>query len=297
VSPFKGIVPYLITPIDCDGRVMAGVVKELCDRLVDAGVHGLAPLGSTGEYAYLSDGQRVAMVETTLAAAAGRVPVFAGVASMTISGARDQARTYCRLGVDGIVVSLDAYFPLGELEVESYFVAIAESVELPIAIYTNPNFQCSDLSIDVIGRLSTHPNICAIKDASTNTGRLLSILNRCDGRLDILAASSHIPACVMMIGGKGWFSGPACIIAPQSVALYDLCVAGQWERALRLQRSLWAVSEMFARFNLAGCIKAALEMQGLPAGSPIPPQRELTEDERLQVAAVLAQVREATSVN
>jgi 4-hydroxy-tetrahydrodipicolinate synthase len=295
VSPFKGVVPYLVTPVDRDGRVMTAVVKALCDRLLEAGVYGLTPLGSTGEYAYLSAAQRVDMVEATLAAAAGRSPVFAGVASTTIAGACDQARTYRQLGVNGIVVALDAYFPLNEAEVESYFLAVADAVDLPIAIYTNPSFQRSDLSIDVIERLSRHPNIRAIKDASTNTGRLLSILNRCEGRLDVLAASSHIPACVMMIGGKGWFSGPACIIPSQSVALYDLCVAGDWERAMRLQRNFWAVNEMFARFNLAACIKAALEIQGLPVGAPIPPQRPLTDEARSQVSAILARMREATS--
>ena len=85
-------------------------------------------------------------------------------------------------------------------------------------IYTNPNFQRSDLTLDVIARLATHPRIGYIKDASTNTGRLLSIINRCGDSIKVFSASAHIPAAVMLIGGVGWMAGPACIIPRQSVA-------------------------------------------------------------------------------
>jgi 4-hydroxy-tetrahydrodipicolinate synthase len=115
---------------------------------------------------------------------------------------------YRRAGADGILAVLETYFPLGDEEVEKYFRSIADSTDLPVIIYTNPNFQRSHLSVDVIERLSAHPNIVGLKDASTNTGRLLSIANRCGDTLDLFAASSHITACVMMIGGKGWFAGP-----------------------------------------------------------------------------------------
>ena len=89
-------------------------------------------------------------------------------------------------------------------------------------LYTNPQFQRSDLSLAVIRRLSEVANIRYLKDASTNTGRLLSIIEATGGRLKVFAASAHIPACVMLIGGVGWMAGPACIIPEQSVALYEL---------------------------------------------------------------------------
>src|SRR4051794_19142519 len=126
-------------------------------------------------------------------------------------------------------------------------------------LYTNPQFQRSDLSLPVIRRLSTVPNIRYIKDASTNTGRLLSIMNETEGRMKVFAASSHIPACVMMIGGVGWMAGPACIIPRQSVALYDLARRGDWESAMVLQRTLWAVNQAFGKYSLAACIKGALD--------------------------------------
>ncbi|NWP84904.1 dihydrodipicolinate synthase family protein, partial [Escherichia coli] len=83
-------------------------------------------------------------------------------------------RHYQKLGADGILAILEAYFPIGDAGVEAYFRAIADAVDIPVVIYTNPQFQRSDLTLDVIERLAAHPRIGYIKDASTNTGRLLS---------------------------------------------------------------------------------------------------------------------------
>ena len=201
-----------------------------------------------------------------------------------------QARAYQKLGADGILAILEAYFPLPDAQVESYFRAIADAVDIPVVIYTNPQFQRSDLSLDVIERLAAHPRIGHIKDASTNTGRLLSIMNRCGDSIRVFSASAHIPAAVMLIGGLGWMAGPACIIPRQSVELYDLCRRQRWEEAMVLQRKLWRVNEAFARFNLAACIKAGLAIQGYDVGDPIPPQAPLTAEARKAVEAVLREV-------
>jgi 4-hydroxy-tetrahydrodipicolinate synthase len=290
MTDFHGVYPYLVSPIHPDGRVREDVLAKLVDDLIAAGVHGLTPLGSTGEFAYLDRAQREAVVRTTIAAARGRVPVVAGVASTAVADAVDQARAWQRLGADGILAILEAYFPLKDAQVESYFRAIADAVDMPVVLYTNPQFQRSDLSLDVIARLTEHPRIRYIKDASTNTGRLLSIMNRCGDRLRVFSASAHIPACVMLIGGVGWMAGPACLIPRESVKLYELCRAGDWTAAMALQRRLWRINEVFARFNLAACIKAGLEAQGYAVGDPVAPQMPLTADERKVVAAALAEV-------
>ena len=294
MSDFHGVFPYLVSPIDAAGRVKTGVLARLVDDLITAGVHGLTPLGSTGEFAYLNNEQRGEIVRATVEAAAGRVPVIAGVASTATADAVAQARHYQKLGAAGVLAILESYFPLADAQVESYFRAIADAVEVPVALYTNPQFQRSDLSLDVIARLSEHPRIRYIKDASTNTGRLLSIMNRCAG-LQVFSASAHIPAAVMLIGGVGWMAGPACVIPRQSVRLYDLCRAGQWSEAMALQRALWRINEIFARFNLAACIKAALQLQGYDIGDPVDPQRPLNAEDRRVVAAALAAVEKTTS--
>ncbi|EGP06144.1 dihydrodipicolinate synthase [Bradyrhizobiaceae bacterium SG-6C] len=282
-----GVFPYLVSPTAADGRIKTDVLGRLCDDLIKAGVHGLTPLGSTGEFAYLGAAQRTAVVTATIEATAKRVPVIAGVASTSTADAVAQAKSYQALGADGILAVMEAYFPVKDAQVEAYFRAIADAVDIPVVIYTNPNFQRSDLTLDVIARLAEHPRIVAIKDASNNTGRLLSIRNRCGDKLDVFAASAHIPAAVMMIGGKGWMAGPACIVPRQSVQLYELCKAGQWSEAMTLQRKLWRINEVFARFNLAACIKAGLQLQGYDVGDPVAPQTPLTADERKVVEGVL----------
>ncbi len=289
MTDLHGVFPYLVSPIDASGRILTDVLGRLSSDLIDAGVHGLTPLGSTGEFAYLDRAQRSAVVQATIEAANKRVPVIAGVAATTTADAVDQAKAYQAFGADGILAILEAYFPLKDAQIEAYFRAIADAVDIPVVLYTNPQFQRSDLTLDVIARLSTHPRIRYIKDASTNTGRLLSIMNRAPD-MKVFSASAHIPAAVMLIGGVGWMAGPACIVPRQSVRLYDLCRAGRWPEAMTLQRELWRINEAFARFNLAACIKAGLAIQGYAVGDPVPPQAALSAEDRQAVEAILDQV-------
>lgn len=282
-----GVFPYLVSPVHADGRVKDDVLGRLVNDLVGTGIHGITPLGSTGEFAYLNATQRETIVRVTIEATAKRIPVIAGVASTVTRDAVEQAKRYQALGADGILAVLEAYFPLKDAQIESYFRAIADAVDIPVVIYTNPQFQRSDLTIDTIARLAEHPRIRYLKDASTNTGRLMSIINRCP-QLKVFAASAHIPAAVMMIGGVGWMAGPANIVPRQSVRLYDLCRAGRWDEAMALQRKLWHVNEAFARFQLAACMKAGLEIQGYAVGDPVPPQAPLNPAEREAVAKILA---------
>ena len=266
---------------------MTDVLAQLCEDLIEAGVHGLTPLGSTGEFAYLTWEQKRSIVETVVEAAAGRVPVVAGVAATTIVEAERQARAFEDIGCDGILAIMEAYFPVNDDGVYDYFRAIAESVSLPVVLYTNPNFQRSDLSLPTINRLAAIDNIGYIKDASSNTGRLLSIINLVGDRMQVFSASAHIPACVMLIGGVGWMAGPACLIPSQSVALYEQCKRGEWAEAMTAQRDLWALNQSFAKYNLAACIKGGLELQGYEVGAPLLPQAPLSSDGRAELKATL----------
>lgn len=289
---FTGVFPYLVSPIDERGRVKEAVLARLVNDLIDAGVHGLTALGSTGEFAYLNREQRRRIVEVVARATGGRVPVVAGVAATTIADAVEQVEAYSALGVDGILAILEAYFPLSEDGVVAYFTAVARSTALPIVLYTNPQFQRSDLSLPAIERLARIENVVYLKDASSDTGRLLTILNAVGDRIKIFSASAHIPACVMLIGGVGWMAGPACVVPRQSVRLYDFCRARQWQEAMVLQRKLWRMNRVFARYNLAACIKGGLEMQGYDVGPPLPPQTPLSESGRAEIRGILADLHE-----
>lgn len=286
----RGVFPYLVSPIQSDGQVDSKVLKNLVRHLIKAGVHGLTPLGSTGEFAYLNWAQRRRIVEVVLEANNKKVPVVAGVASTTTTDAVLQAKEYETMGVDGILAILETYFPISEAGVFNYFAEIANAVSCPVVMYTNPNFQRGDLTPRIIQKLADIPNIQYLKDASNNTGRLLTILNLVEDRLKIFSASAHIPLCVMLIGGVGWMAGPACLIPAQSVQLYQLAVEKQWDEAMNLQRKLWRFNHIFAKYNLAACIKGGLALQGFPVGDPLPPQTKLTQEGLAEIKQTLTSV-------
>ena len=287
---FKGVFPYLVSPIDEKGAVSTDVLARLCNDLIDHGVHGLTPLGSTGEFAYLSWEQRHQVVDTVIATVDQRIPVIAGVAATTINEATRQARTFEKMGCDGILAILESYFPVDDENIFSYFKSIAEAVSLPIVLYTNPHFQRSDLSLPVIKRLSYIDNIKCIKDASVNTGRLLSIMQVVENRMTVFSASAHIPACVMLIGGVGWMAGPACVAPQQSVQLYELCCQAAWSEAMILQHTMWQLNQVFAKHNLAAAIKGGLQLQGYDVGSPLPPQTPLSREGVEEIRTVLQNI-------
>ena len=159
MSDLHGVFPYLVSPIDAAGRIKTDVLSKLCNDLIRAGVHGLTPLGSTGEFAYLNGEQRIAVVQATIDAAQKRVPVIAGVASTSTADAVAQAKSYQKLGADGILAICESYFPLKDAQIESYFRANTDAVDIPVVLYTNPQFQRSDLSLATIKNLSAHPRI------------------------------------------------------------------------------------------------------------------------------------------
>lgn len=287
---FHGVFPYLVSPNDTDGSVKEETLRRLVRHLINEGVHGLTPLGSTGEVAYLSRDQRREIVRIVVEEAAGRVPVVPGVESASTRGAIEEALAYRELGADGIVLILSSYFPLRETDVVGYFRDVAAAVDCPVIVYNNPRFTGVDLTVGVLEQLSAVDNIRYLKDATGNTGKLLSVVNRLGGRLKIFAASAHIPLFVMMLGGVGWMAGPACIVPRQSVELYELCRAGRWEEAMALQRRLWPVNELFQEYLLAAAVKAALELQGFDVGDPLPPQPRLDAAARKEIAAVLRAV-------
>ncbi len=160
-AELKGVFPYLVSPVDANGRVKTDVLTALVEHLIEAGVHGLTPLGSTGEFAYLDTKQRIEIVDCVVRAARGRVPVVAGVASTTTAGAVELAKT-CRLARRrrGARDPRSLFSDFRDAGVEAYFKAIADAVPCPIVLYTNPQFQRSDLTLTVIKRLSSgrqHP--------------------------------------------------------------------------------------------------------------------------------------------
>jgi 4-hydroxy-tetrahydrodipicolinate synthase len=287
---FGGIFPYLVTPVDQAGRLKEKVLADLVDHLIEKGVHGLTPLGSTGEVAYLDWPTKKNVVDVVVKVTRGRVPVVAGVSNMSTEGAIREAVQTEELGVDGLLVVLPSYFALGDKEVIAHFTAVARAVSCPVTLYTNPRLASWDFTIDALKQLVDVPNIRYLKDASGDTGKLMSIIVALEDRIKIFCASAHVPVFVFMLGGVGWMSGPACLIPEHSVALFEMSREKRWEEAMVLQKKLWALNVAFQKYSLAACIKAGLEMQGFDVGPPLRPKRPLDGEGRAVVRRILEEV-------
>ena len=213
MTDFHGIFPYLVSPMDAAGRVRERALRALVEHVIQCGVHGLSPLGSTGEFAYLTFEQRGEIVRIVVDAAAKRVPVLAGVAAFSTFEALRQAEAFATLGVDGLILILQQMFAVPPRGIERHFRTIAEALPATsMTLYTNPGLLGSDIPLDVLETLSHIPNIEYIKDASGQTGRILTLLNRLGERIKVFSASAHIPLLVLQLGGVGWMAGPACVM-------------------------------------------------------------------------------------
>ncbi len=284
---FSGIFPYLVTPLDEQGRLKEQVLADLVDHLIRQGVHGVTPLGSTGEAPYLDRETKRRTVEVVVSATAGRVPVVAGICSTSTPGAIREATEIEKLGVDGILTMMPSYFPLADAQIVGHFRAVARSVACPIALYSNPKFQTWDFTVEALVQLAEEPNIQYLKDASGNVGKIMSLVAAIGNRIKIFSDTSSVPLFIFLIGGVGWMSGPACVIPKQSIELYETARQKRWDEAALLQIKQWPLNVAFQRFTLAACVKAGLEMQGFPVGPPLPPQKHLNAEERKALEKIL----------
>jgi len=209
---FRGIFPYLVTPLDEKGRLKEQVLADLVDHLIRKGVHGLTPLGSTGEAPYLDWETKRRTIEVVVKSTAGRVPVVAGVCNTSTHGAVHEAAETEKLGVDGILTVMPGYFPLNDHQVVAHFRSIAKAVSCPITLYTNPKFQTWDFTVEALRQLAEEPNILYLKDASGDVGKIMSIVTTLGHRIRIFSDTSSVPLFMFLIGSVGWMSGPACVI-------------------------------------------------------------------------------------
>lgn len=285
---FKGIIPYLVTPYNNETKsIKHDSLANLSDSLINKGVHGLSPLGSSGEVHYLTPLEKVEVVKTVVETANKRVPIIPGITAYATNDAINQINELEKLGIDGVVIILSTYFPLKKAQVIEMLKTISKNVSCPIVLYNNPKFANVDITPDIVIELAEEPNIQYFKDATGNTGRLLSIINNVGDKIKVFSASAHIPAHVIQLGGVGWMAGPACVFPEKSIELFELSQANKWEEALVLQKELWNVNEAFQKYNLVPCIKSLLNIQGYDVGSPILPVKELSYVEENNLTKML----------
>ncbi|MBI1405098.1 MAG: 4-hydroxy-tetrahydrodipicolinate synthase [Caulobacter sp.] len=257
-SPFKGVIPALVTPFR-DGALDEAGFVALVERQIAAGVHGLVPVGTTGETATLSHEEHKRVVELCVETARGRVPVIAGAGSNATAEAIDLARHAKTVGADAVLVVSPYYNRPSQEGIYQHFKAINDAVQIPVLVYNVPSRTGSDMGNEVLERLSRLPNIVGIKDATGDLGRLSHQRVTCGEEWVMLTGDDPNGVGYIAQGGHGCISVTANVAPEACATLYNACLAGDFEtarywqdRLIRLHKALFAdASPSPAKFALA----------------------------------------------
>jgi len=271
-SHFKGVMPALVTPFR-DGKVDEAAFVALAERAIAGGVHGLVPVGTTGETATLSHDEHRRVVELCVATARGRVPVIAGAGSNSTEEAIELVAHAKAVGADAALVVTPYYVRPSQEGHYLHYKAINDAVELPVFIYNVPGRTGTDISNETLARLAELPNIIGVKDATGDLARASQQRIICGPEWVMLSGDDPTALGYMAHGGHGVISVTANVAPDACAAFMNACLQGAWETALYWQDRLIRLHKGLFLDNSPAPTKFALAQLGLCA-----------EDARLPIA-------------
>lgn len=242
---FKGVITALITPLR-DGNVDEAAFDRLLERQIAAGVHGVVPMGTTGESANLTLDEHKRVVERCVTVAAGRVRVIAGAGASATDKAIDLARFAKRVGADGTLVVTPYYNRPSQAGLEAHFRAVADAVQIPMLLYNVPGRTGVDLASETVAALADHPNVVGIKDATGDLGRVSWMRNHVASDFALISGDDPSWLGYLAQGGHGVISVTSNVAPEGMAALYnafqagDLALARTWQdRMIGLHKGLF----------------------------------------------------------
>jgi 4-hydroxy-tetrahydrodipicolinate synthase len=289
---FKGIIAYPVTPFsETTGEVDMQALEAGIERLIADGVHAIAPLGSTGESAYLSDGEWDAVADHSLRAVGKRVPVVVGISDLTTANAVRRARFAERAGADAVMVLPISYWKLTEQEIFDHYAAIAQSVAIPVMVYNNPATSGIDLTPTLIARLVREiDNVTMVKESSGDIQRMHALYRASNGEIPFYNGSNPLALEALCAGATGWCTAAPNLIPKLTLDLFDAVSKGALEEARDLFYKQLPVLDFILKGGLPTTVKAGLRLQGLDAGVPRAPLKPLTDDGVQRLKALLEDV-------
>lgn len=270
---FRGVFTALVTPMKANGEVDYPALGAFVEYQIRQGIHGLIPLGSTGEYYALSADERERVLRTVLEAADGRVPVLAG----TNAGATRDVVAYSRqaeaLGCDGVLLAAPYYSLPTPDELFEHFRAINAAIGIPVMLYNYPGRTGVDMAPELIARLSSLSNIRYVKDSTGDMSRVSSLTRLCGDRLGVFCGCDTLALESFMMGAGGWVTGVSNVTPRSFVRLYDLAVVKKDYAAARKLyfKLLPLLSFMEGGGRYTQFVKAGCRLMGHPVGAPRPP--------------------------
>jgi 4-hydroxy-tetrahydrodipicolinate synthase len=295
--PFRGIIAYPITPFTTDNAVNLPIYRQLVERLVASGSHGIAPLGSTGVLPYLTDDERDAVTEATLQQVAGRVPVLVGVSHLTTAGVVRHARFAEQAGAAAVMVIPMSYWKLTDDEIFRHYDRVASAISVPIMAYNNPATGGLDMSPTLLKRLLQIPNVTMIKESTGDVQRMQALRQLLGEDVAFYNGSNPLALAAFAAGATGWCTAAPNLIPELNLGLYEAVQHQDLAEARQLFYQQFELLQFIVAKGLPRAIKAGLELQGQKAGELRAPLQPLTEAEQQELRRMLDRVQLPFSVS
>jgi len=277
IEELSGVLPALVTPLHRDGSADESGIKRLVEHVISGGVHGLLPLGSTGEGAALGERTRWQVLKTVIEAAAGRVPVICGVAQPHLEAARAEVAAASRLGADAALVAPPFYYPTDQATLRAFYRRLAADSKIPLLLYNIPQFTKVVAEPATLAELATEGTIAGIKDSSRDFEYFenVRLATRSLEHFRMFTGSDTMLLASLAMGGAGTICGAANVAPNWVVRIYDDFRRGDWNSARTDQEALIELVTALRAGVFPASIKAALQLQGICEPWPAPPTAAL----------------------
>ncbi|MEO0018453.1 MAG: hypothetical protein RLZZ522_1736 [Verrucomicrobiota bacterium] len=292
-AAFRGVFVALITPMKANGEIDFTNLANQVNAMIAAGIHGLIPMGSTGEFYALTRDERRAVIQATLKAAAGRIPIVAGTNASSTAEVIACSREAEELGCDGVMLAPPFYSLPTPDELFAHFKAVNQAINIPIMLYNYPGRTGVDMSPDFINRLASLKNVRYIKESTGDTTRISTLLRTCGKRIGVFCGGDAIAFEGLALGAVGWVGGIANVIPREHVELYQLIAEqGDFDAARKLFFKILPFIQLIENGGkYTQWVKAACALVGRPAGAPRAPLQAATAAELREIKTVLSQLK------
>jgi 4-hydroxy-tetrahydrodipicolinate synthase len=275
-SSLSGVLVALATPFASDGSVDESRLRELVDRTIDGGIHGVVACGSTGEFSALTEEERRLVVETVVDQTARRVPVVAQTGSTNTAKAIELAKHAQSVGADVIMPVAPYYEPLTLAETTHYLRRVASSVEVPVMVYNLPCATGVDLSPDTIAALAREvDNIRYVKNTSPDMAQAAQLIHHYGDLVATFVGWDSLILSSLASGSAGVMAGTANVVPAELVAVHDAVKAGDLQSAREVWSRIYPLLDTALTTSYVAAVKAAMEAVGFSVGPTREPVRPL----------------------
>jgi 4-hydroxy-tetrahydrodipicolinate synthase len=291
---FRGIFPPTVTHFKDDGAIDADANRKHHDFLIDAGVHGLFILATTGEFMHMNLKEREQHAAETVQHVEGRVPVVVGAGTTSTRETIRLSRHAQGVGADAVAIITPYFWTLSEREVIGHLSAVANAIDIPIFVYNFPAYSGHNISSDTLAALvREHRNVVGVIDAIDSLENLrqrVQIVKAVNPDFAVLAGSDGHLLNILQLGGDGTTPATANIAPERHVAVYDAYRRRDYQTALELMPDVLSCLDMFRiTGSFHSVVKEAMAMAGVgSASTPRQPALPLTTDSRARLREVLA---------